>query len=468
MKSKGLLFIFVFVAGLAAYTYFIEIKGGEKSKTEKEEQSKVVTLKKDDIQKIEFKNKTAQTLLLEKVGENWQIKAPIQDLADADAMRTLLSSFESEKSKSNVVEGKAEADLNLKEFGLAEPHSELHIAASSTNYMLKIGSVKAYDGSVYARRNQELNILLLSTTWDSLMAKTAREMRDKSLLRIKDKPVFNEVKVSFNDKNARFNIHLKRRDGKWEAPSQAKLNPYLSPEKINLLVENFIDIKVADYSESTLLQDRKRYLSSAVGSVLLIDSKDRKYTLEIGAESKSPEQQGQFPVISSEVNSMGWIAQYVSDRFKKNIDDVLDPALPFKFNPALVSEFQLTQEGKSTVFKKAADGSWQYDQKPAISPAVEKLIKKASELSVLKFYNESDRVGLNNESIRMVMKAQDGQILADFKFWSKEAKNSIYPGRSSLFKERAFQIDGVRYEELDFKGLVKAEVKASPSPEGVK
>ena len=187
-----------------SYDYWSTLKKADRQEAE----SKVIQLAKTEIELIEVKTgdvKTGQSDVRQFKKENgiWKILKPVQESADQQIAMTYVDQLTNERMSETVKEG---ADLNLDLYGLKNPLFELNLKAGGASQNLKIGSIKAFDGSLYAQINDQNKVVLVSNAWDVILSKPLADFRDKRLYRGPIKTEFSSLVVDGQD--ARGPVHF--------------------------------------------------------------------------------------------------------------------------------------------------------------------------------------------------------------------------------------------------------------------
>src|SRR5205807_6414021 len=126
MKNSGLLIAAVVLAVLSGVLYWSNRHPASENtaKASIDTPPKILTLKQEDLTKLEIKRKGGEALDLAKGDAGkWQITAPKQMGADQDAVSSLLSTVSSLNSE-RVVDDKP---TDLGQYGLAQPPLEIDI-----------------------------------------------------------------------------------------------------------------------------------------------------------------------------------------------------------------------------------------------------------------------------------------------------------------------------------------------------
>src|SRR5437660_4801901 len=180
MKSKGLLtasFLLLLLTGVLWWSN----KRAAKADTEPTASTttKLVGIPEDQLQEIEIKRRSGETVRLQRNDSKWQITAPKSLPADADAVSSMLSALSS-LSSDRTVEDKA---TSLDQYGLAHPAIELHIIDKNqkTSRVL-IGDDTPAGTAVYAALAGDPRVFALSSYKKNNLDKSPNDLRDRRLL----------------------------------------------------------------------------------------------------------------------------------------------------------------------------------------------------------------------------------------------------------------------------------------------
>src|SRR5258708_10688995 len=124
MKSKGLLTASIFLLVLSGVIWWSNKKAATADKTPVETATvKLLNLPEDQIQDIEIKKRTGETIQLKRNDSKWLIAGAEPLRADPDAVSSMLSTISS-LSSDRTVEEKASS---LEPYGLTQPAIELNV-----------------------------------------------------------------------------------------------------------------------------------------------------------------------------------------------------------------------------------------------------------------------------------------------------------------------------------------------------
>ncbi len=199
MKLKGTFGLFLFVLLLGGVTYYFEVVQVEQKENTKKETSKIVTFSKDQIDSLriladkpEVKSapgtssgpttiQVSDIIELKRGPEGWSLISPLKDNADNSEVESYLGEISSELYVDVAKEGQ---DIDWKAFGLDKPKGSIEMKTTAgAKVTIAISGLSNYENQTYLRRDQESKALLAPLKWQSFVAKTAFNFRDKRLLR---------------------------------------------------------------------------------------------------------------------------------------------------------------------------------------------------------------------------------------------------------------------------------------------
>jgi hypothetical protein len=179
MKKSYIFYAFVLIFALSVY-YFDYYKGEENLK-KKDAASVLIPYAKEQINKIELKNNDNEVQLI-KDDKGWQLSKPLTDLADENTVSDWLNSLTSEKNTDALGEGET---INWATYGLDKPKATVIVyKVSGEKVQIDVATRKNFEGSSFLRKDQGNLVLVATASWQSLVEKTARELRDKRILRM--------------------------------------------------------------------------------------------------------------------------------------------------------------------------------------------------------------------------------------------------------------------------------------------
>src|SRR5437879_125043 len=188
MKSKGLLTASFLLLLLTGVLWWSNKRAAKADKEPIESTTtKLVGIPEDQLQEIEIKRRSGETVRLQRNDSKWQITAPKSLPADADAVSSMLSTLSS-LSSDRSIEDKA---ASLEQYGLIQPAIELDITdKNKKTSKLLVGDDTPAGTAVYAAIAGDPRVFALSSYKKSSLDKSTNDLRDKRLL------TFDSDKVS--------------------------------------------------------------------------------------------------------------------------------------------------------------------------------------------------------------------------------------------------------------------------------
>jgi hypothetical protein len=174
------LVLVVVLAGLGAYIYFVDSKrpaaGADGSPAAAE---KVFTVEADKINELRITYQ-GESSLLRKSDAGWQMVEPTAidaDPPEAIGVATALTNVD-------IVRVVDENAANLEQFGLANPLITVAFKAEGgAAGTLKLGNKNATQGEIYALKNDEKRVFLVSSFQETSFNRKPFDLRDKKILK---------------------------------------------------------------------------------------------------------------------------------------------------------------------------------------------------------------------------------------------------------------------------------------------
>lgn len=202
------LILVVVLAGLGAYIYFVDAKrpaaGADGSAATKE---KVFTVDADKVNELRITYQ-GETSALKKESTGWKLVEPVQidaDPPEAIGVATALGNID-------IVRVVDENATNLEQFGLAKPNITVEFKAEGgAAGTLRLGNRNATQGEVYALKNDEKRVLLVSAYQETTFNRTPFDLRDKKILKFDRDKADSLVLKRGND-----SIEMTRSGSEWQ------------------------------------------------------------------------------------------------------------------------------------------------------------------------------------------------------------------------------------------------------------
>jgi len=175
------LLLVIVLAGLGAYIYFVDSKRPAASAdgSSPESKEKVFTIEADQITELRITYQ-GESSLLQKSEGGWKMIEPTPIEADPPAaigVATALTSVD-------IVRIVDENATNLEQFGLANPPITVAFKAEGgAAGTLKLGNKNATQGEIYAIKNDEKRVFLVSSFQETSFNRKPFDLRDKKILK---------------------------------------------------------------------------------------------------------------------------------------------------------------------------------------------------------------------------------------------------------------------------------------------
>jgi len=438
MKNSGLLIAAVVLAALTGALYWSNRHPASENTTKAslDTPPKILSLKQEDISKIEIKKKGGEELDLAKGdGGKWQITAPKPLGADQEAVGSLLSTVSSLNSD-RLVDDKAG---DLSQYGLAQPSLELDVTAKDVKpQKLYLGDTTPAGNAVFAKLDGDPRVFTIATYNKSSIDKTANDLRDKRLLTL-DFDKLSQVELITKKQDITFG----RNKQEWQIvkPRPLRADNFQVEEIVRKVREAKMDVSTADadakkaaaaFASGTQVATAKLTDSAATQELQIRKSKDDYY-------AKSTALPGIFKVPSD-----------VGQGLDKNVDDFRNKKL-FDFGFDDPGKVEIHDGAKAYFLTKGGQDWFSADSKKMDAPNVQSLIDKIRELSASKFVDS----GFTTPAIELTVTSNDGKRVEKVLI-SKSGDNYIAKREN---EPALYQLDSSSVTDLQ---KFAADVKPAP------
>jgi Domain of unknown function (DUF4340) len=368
MKSKGLLTASFLLLVLSAVIWWSNKKAATADKTPAETATvKLVNIPEDQIQNIEIKKRTGETIKLQRNDSQWQITSPKQLRADPDAVSSMLSTL-APLSSDRTVEEKA---TSVDQYGLTQPTIELSIAdKNKKTTKLLIGDETPAGTAVYAAIAGDPRVYALSSYKKNSLDKQLNDLRDKRLLS------FDSDKVSSIELTAKKQIMaFGRSKDQWQI---VRPKPFRADSsQVEELLRTLRDAKI-DLSGS---EDDKKVSTAFSSGALFATAKvtDVSGTQELQVRKNKDD----YYAKSSVVAGIYKIASATGTGLDKSLDDFRNKKL-FDFGYAEPEKIEL-HDGPKSYFLTRSGSDWWSNGTKMDAGTVSALMGKIRDLSASKF-----------------------------------------------------------------------------------
>lgn len=211
---RSTLALLLVLSGLGAYIYFFASK--QPADTGPSQERVFASLESDKIEEVTVKSESGDVTTIKKDGAAWKITAPVTaDAAEAEA--TALTSALAQLEFLRVIDPKP---TTLADYGLDKPRVEIAFkGGDKSNGRLYLGNKTPTGTGLYARRNDESQVFLVSEYRDAALNRSTFDLRDKTFA------VVPRAKVqSIQIANDAQTVVLTKKDDAWRltAPLDAR------------------------------------------------------------------------------------------------------------------------------------------------------------------------------------------------------------------------------------------------------
>jgi hypothetical protein len=368
MKSKGLLTASIFLLVLSGVIWWSNKKAATADKTPVETTTvKLLNLPEDQIQDIEIKKRTGETIQLKRNDSKWVIAGAEPLRADPDAVSSMLSTISS-LSSDRTVEEKASS---LEPYGLTQPAIELNVTdKNKKTARVLIGDNTPAGTAVYAAIAGDVRVFALASYKKNSFDKSTNDLRDKRLL------PFDSDKVSSVELTAKKQtIAFGRSKHEWQI---VKPKPFRADRsQVEELLRSLRDAKM-DLSGSE--DGKKATAAFAAGTPFAsVRVTDLSGTQELQVRKNKDD----YYAKSSAVTGVYKISSGTGAGLDKGLDDFRNKKL-FDFGFAEPEKIEI-HDGSKNYFLTRSGSDWWSNGTKMDSGTVSTLVDKVRDLSASKF-----------------------------------------------------------------------------------
>jgi hypothetical protein len=448
-RLKSFIALLVIALGLGGYIYFVESERAPSS--DPKPKAKVFEgVQADKIEEITIAMKDGDRTTLTKSGSDWQIVAPLKTAADqteASGLTTNLTTLEVQ----HVVD---EAPEDLKQFGLAEPRSEVafRLAGEKEPKRLLVGNKTATGGDVYAKVGADKRVILIPGYLESTFVRSTFDMRDKSALKFEREKVDGLTVVSGGN-----TVRIKKDANDWMlAEPVAARADFGTVEGVlgRLSGAQMKAIVSAEPSEA----DMKKYGLTAPAVTVRLNAGSAQTALALGGDA------GEGNVYARDLSRpmVFTLESAIGDELKKGAADFRKKDV-FEFRPFNAKRVEITQGGQTILFERVENkdpkapstDKWVQSapaKKDADMAKMDALLSSLSNLRATSFVETAGGTGLDAPALTVAVRYDDGK---------KEERVTFGVRGDNYHAARSGEPGAMKIEKGDYESALKAlnEVK---------
>ena len=439
MSVRGLLVAVVILGILAGGAYWSERnKEAKEAKEASGGETKLVSVKEEDVRKVEVRRRDASPLVIERDKANsWQMQSPETWRLDQDEAGGIGSAY-SRLSYDRIVEEKGG---DLASYGLQPAALELIFTAKDgKTRKLLIGDDSPTGSTAFAKFEDDPRIFTIASSTKTSFNKTPKDIRDKRLLVI-DSEKLSRVELVAKGAPIEFGRNAQK---EWQIvkPKPQRADNGQVEELVRKLTDARMDTSAPDDVAAQAASSSAG--GSRVASATLTDATGT-HTLEVRKKGDD------YFARSSGLEGVFKIPADVGEGLNKSVDDFRNKKLfDFAFNePSSVS---VRDGDKQYAFQKSGE-KWLQGSKQMDATSVQSLIDKLRDLSTIKFVD----AGFTTPMMELSVTSDNGKRVE--KVQIAKNGNSYFAKRES--EPAIYELDSKNVEEIQ---RAAADVKEAPPP----
>ena len=446
MKMKQLIAAAIVLAALAGTLYWSNHRKPASDSVSASSSSstvKVISLKQDDISKLEVKIKSGDDVVLNRVGaSSWKITSPKPLMADQDPVSTILYNL-SPMDGATVID---EKPTDLKQFGLAEPEAQVSATEKDgKTHTVVVGDDTPTGDSAYVMLSGDPKVYSVPKNTKTSFDKGLKDLRDKRLL-----PVDYDKLTSVEVSGPKVHLTFASQDGKWTVRNPTDMRGDTSK------LENVIEkLRTATMDPSTPDREKKQAASSfASGTpIATVKATDASGTQELQVRKSGKDA---YYAKATAMDGVFKVSSQLGDAVDKNTEDFREKRV-FDVAENTPDKVEFHDGTKAYYLTRSGEDWWSGDGKKMDAVSVEDFLRPIRSMSASKFATG----GFSIPAMTLTVTYQDGKRVekADF---SKSGDAYIAKREDG---PTLYQLDAKSVEDLQkgASGLKPAETPAPPA-----
>jgi hypothetical protein len=360
MKLRGLIVAIAVLAGLTGVLYWSNHQKQAET-TSADAPPKILSLKQDDVSKIDLKKKGGDELVLAKDGAGkWQITAPKPLAVEQSAVSPMLSSLSTLTSE-RLVEEKAS---DLVPYGLSDPALTATITEKNNQTQkLLLGDQTPAGNAVYAKLENDPRVFIIASYNKSSIDKTSNDLRDKRLLTVDADKISKVELIARKD-----DIEFGRNKDSWQIvkPKPLRADGGQVEELLRTLTDARMDLSGTD-------QDAGKIASTFASATPVATA---KVTSESGTqELQVRKNKDDYYANSSAVEGVYKVPSSLGKAVDKGLEDFRNKKL-FDLGFSDPHKIEIRDATKSYFLTKGGDDWWNGSGKKLEIGSVQAVVKR--------------------------------------------------------------------------------------------
>jgi hypothetical protein len=402
--------------------------------------TKIISLKQDDIAKLEIKKLRGDDVVLNRVApDKWKITSPLPLVADQDPVSTILYTL-SPLDNATLIE---EKPGDLKAYGLADPAVTVSATGKDgKTQTILVGDDTPTGGSAYVMVSGDPRVFSVNSNTKASLNKGLSDLRDKRLL-----PVDFEKLAGVQVAGPKLELTFGSDNGQWTIRNPKNIRGDTSK------LENVIEkLKVADMDPSTTDADRKKagslFASGTVVATVKATDASGTQELQVRKNYKS------YYAKTTAMDGAYKVADALGQAIDQNIEDFREKRL-FDFaadNPDKVE----MHDGAKAYYLTRSGEDWWLDGKKMDALSVDGFLRDIRQLTASKFVS----AGFANPAITLTVTSNDGKRVEKIGI-AKAGKDYIAKRDDGA---SLYEMDAVGINELQKSAADLKPAEAAPAP----
>jgi hypothetical protein len=446
---KPTIALIVVLGGLGAYIYFVTSKMPEGSGTttgadaDAKKEKVFASLQADKIDEIKVATASGDATVLKKDGGAWKITAP----SDLPASESEVSQLTSALGQVEIVRVIDENPTNLNDYGLSNPRVEIDfkVPGDKTDKKLFVGEKTPTGGDLFAKRNDDKRVFLISASQDTSFNRTTFDLRDKTLIKF-DRDKVDALDVTAGGKT----VALAKDGGEWKLakPVQTKAD-FGSVEGLVGRLQTVQMKSIA--ADNASPADLKKFGLDKPEATINLNLGSARATLLFGGKAAD----NTVYARDASKPSVVTVESALLDDMKKGADDYRRKDV-FEFRPFNANHIEITRNGQTIVLERTkGQGENAPDKWQRVSPAPgdldkdksDGLLGKLSNIRAASFVDATAKTGLDKPALTVMVKFDDGK---------KEDRATFGQVGNDVYVSRPGEPGAAKIDAADFNDVIKS------------
>jgi hypothetical protein len=453
------LILVVVLAGLGSYIYFVDSKKPAASADgSPESKGKVFTVEADKINELRITSQ-GETSLLKKEASGWKMIEPTAIEADPPEAIGVASALTS----IDIVRVVDENATNLEQFGLANPQITVAFKTDGGGSgTLKLGNKNSTQSEIYALKNDEKRVFLVSSFQETSFNRKPFDLRDKKILKF-DRDKADSLVLA----KGATTMEMSRAGTDWKV-----VKPVPSRSDYSA-IEGFIS-RLASANMSKLVEenpkDLAKYGLDKPSMTVTIGSGSAKTVLEV-----SKAKDGETYARDAARPIVFMLDTTLQGDLEKNFDDYRKKEL-FEFRPFYLAKLRAVLDAKTYEFEKQKPAqptdpeSWKVTRDGGASHTADQtvmddLLNKLVGIKAESFVDAKTKTGIDKPALVISASYDEGKFERVRFGQTGEAAYALRDGEAGIAKIDA---SALRAAIQAFDPVVTPKAPTPPAKEGEK